>query len=117
MKRFFNYIKQDKIIKLCFQIAGVLLLGQLLFIGFSFFSLPPLIPLFNQLPWGEARLANKFTIGIPSGIVIIVLIGNLLLLNTVYEKSPLLARILGITALLISLLACIFTIQTISILL
>lgn len=116
MKRFFKYVKQDKIIKLSVQISGVLLLGQLIYIGISYFSLPPVLPLFNQLPWGEERLGQQFEIFIPAILVLLVIIGNILLLNRLYEEAPLVSRILAITTLIVSLLAFIFTIQTINIL-
>ena len=116
MKKFFRYTKTDKLIRLSLQIAALLLIAQLGYIAFSYRSLPILIPLFNQLSWGEARFGQRFEIFFPSIIVVIVFITNLLLLNHVYERMPLIARILGITILLISLLSFIFTIQTISIL-
>ena len=117
MKKLFKYAQTDKIIKFSLQISGVLLLAQLLYAVFAYFSLPPLVPIFNQLPWGEERLGQKFEIFIPALLTLIFLFGNLLLVNRVYDRMPLLSRILSITTLLINVLSFIFTVQTLSIIL
>jgi hypothetical protein len=117
MKNLFKYVKTDKIIKWSFQLSTVSLLSQLVYTGFSYLSLPPLVPLFNQLPWGEDRLGQKYEIFIPCILTLLFLIGNLFLINALYEKLPLLSRILSITALLISILSLIFIFQTLSIIL
>lgn len=117
MKNLFKYIKIDKIIKWSFQICAILLSGQIIYTAFSYFSLPPLVPLFNQLPWGKDRLGPTYEIFIPSILTLIFLISNLLLINNLYEKMPLLSRILSITTLIIGILSFIFTLQTLSIIL
>src|SRR6266496_1061063 len=66
MKELFKYAKIDKIIRLSLQISVVLLLCAFIYSVFSYFSLPPLLPLFNQLPWGEERLGQRFEIFLPS---------------------------------------------------
>ena len=108
MKNLFKYVKTDKIIKWSFQLSTVLLLCQIIYTAFSYFSLPPLVPLFNQLPWGEDRLGQKYEIFIPCALTLLFLVGNLLLINTLYEKLPLLSRLLSITTFLIATLSFIF---------
>lgn len=117
MNELFKYIKSDKILKWSFQISVALLLFQIVYLAFSYFSLPPLIPLYNQLPWGEARLGSRLEIFIPSGITLMIIIGNLLFVNKLYNQMPLLSRLLSITTLLISILSFIFTLQTLTIIL
>lgn len=117
MKNLFKYVKIDKIIKWSFQLSAILLVGQIVYTAFSYFSLPPLVPLFNQLPWGEDRLGQKYEIFLPSILAVVFLICNLFLINNLYEKLPLLSRILSITTLLISILSFIFILQTLSIIL
>ena len=117
MKDLFKYAKTDKIIKLSLQASGALLLSELIYTLVVYFSLPPLVPLFNQLPWGEERLGQRIEIFLPVIIALIFLLINLLLLNKLYERLPLISRILSITTLLISVLSFIFTIQTLHIIL
>jgi len=115
MKNLFKYVRTDKIIKFSMQISALLLCGQLIYAIFSYFSLPPLVPIFNQLPWGEQRLGQKFEIFIPALLTLIFLSTNLLLVNKLYERMPLLSRMLGITSLLINVLSFIFSMQTLTI--
>jgi len=112
MKEFFKYAKSDKIIKWSMITSFILILTQLIYIAFFYFRLPPFLPLFNQLPWGEERLGAKIEIFLPTVIVLSFLLFNFFLLNQLYEKMPLVSRILGITSLLISALSLIFVSQT-----
>jgi len=117
MKGLFKYTKTDKIVRLGIVTAGLLVLIEAIFTIVFYFSLPPFLPLFNQLPWGEERLGTKVEIFIPVLITFFFLIFNLLLLNRFYERMPLLSRILSITTLLITLLSFIFILQTLRIIL
>lgn len=112
-----KYIKTDKILKLSIVVSGILLITEIIYTGFFFFSLPPFIPLFNQLPWGEARLGSRWQIFLPILITCGFLITNIFLINYLYEKMPLVSRIIGITTLLITVLSFIFTLQTLQIIL
>jgi len=117
MKDLFKYAKTDKIIRMSLQASGALIFGEIVYTLVVFFSLPPLVPLFNQLPWGEERLGQRFEIFFPALIALLFLFINLLVLNKLYERLPLISRILGITTLLISVLSFIFIIQTLHIIL
>jgi len=117
MRDLFKFLKSDKIIKWSFVISCLLLLASVISIIIFYFSLPPFLPIFNQLPWGEERLGGKIEIFLPIIITFSFLVFNFFLLNQVYEKMPLVARILGITTLLMSALSLIFTIQTLKIVL
>ncbi|SRR6266403_6251073 len=117
MKELFKYAKTDKIIKLSLQASGALLVSEIIYTLVVYLSLPPLVPLFNQLPWGEERLGQRFEIFFPSMVSFVFLLVNLILLNKLYERLPLISRILSITTLLICVLSFIFTIQTLHIIL
>lgn len=117
MKELFKYAKTDKIIRLSLQISLALVLSEIVYTLFCYPSLPPLVPLFNQLTWGEDRLGQRFEIFIPSLTALLFLTTNLILLSKLYERMPLVARILSITTLLISILSFIFTVQTLHIIL
>lgn len=112
MKASFKILKADKIIKWGTWASIGLLVFEVLYIAIFYFSLPPFIPIFNQMPWGENRLGIKIEIFIPVVMTASFLILNFFLLGRLYEKMPLISRILSVTTLLITILSCIFVIRT-----
>lgn len=113
MKKFYKEIKSDKILFLAF-LGGIILISlNLFYILFSYKNLPPLVPLFNQLPWGKARLGFKEQIFLPLVISFLILVGNIFFSSILYKKSALLARMLAITSLLVCFFAFLFVIRTI----
>lgn len=117
MKKILNILKQDKIIVLTYSTATFFAVINLLYILFFFSKLPPFLPLFNQFPWGEKRVGTKTEIFIPLIIVGIVFLSNFFIAGTLYQKMPLVSRILCVTTLLISFFAFLFAIRTIALVL
>jgi len=113
MKGFFKNITSDNITQKGFLFCFAIILLASIYAIFYFNSLPPLLPLFNQLPWGEQRLVNTAGIFIPPTVAFLILVINLILSSLVYKKAPLLSRILAITSLLISVLTFLFVIRTV----
>lgn len=113
MKEFFKDIRSDKTITLAYFINGFFIIAIIVFILFSYGSLPPFIPIFNQLPWGEQRLGATLTILIPVLVALCILIINLITSAITYKKLPLVARMLAAISLLISILTFIFVVKTI----
>ena len=116
MKGLFKKINADKIIRLATYVSVVFLIFHLLYVVIAFSYLPPLLPLFNQMPWNEIekeRLGVKVEIFLPFIIGLSFFFLNLLLALRLYEKMPLVSRILSITSMLINILAIIFVIRTI----
>jgi len=107
-----NLVKADKIIRWGMTFSFVLLLLQAILLGVFFLQLPPIVPLFNQLPWGDARLGAKYEIFLPLVITTVFFLFNYFLLRKLYVSMPLVSRILGITTLLSALLSLIFVIRT-----
>jgi len=112
-----KYIKADKILLYGFLFAIFLLLCTVIFILTFYRHLPPFLPLFNQLSWGDIRLGTKNQLYIPVCIGVLILIGNSILTSVFYEKMPLVSRILCITAVLAALFIFIFTVRTIQLVL
>lgn len=106
-------VTADKIIRLATFITIGLLLLQLIYIILNFNHIPPVIPLFNQLPWGEQRLGNKFSIFLPVLVAAGICLANIILSSVLYERMPLISRILGVTNMLLSLLSIIFIVRII----
>lgn len=113
MKEYFKILKQDKLLKRLFIASFVLLLITVLYIFLNFRDLPPLLPVFNQLPWGEKRLSPTPGIFIPSIVVFVIFIFNIIASSLSYSKSPLIARMFAVTSFLISLLTLLFIVRTI----
>jgi len=112
-----NLVKADKIIRWGMTFSLVLLILQALLLGGFFLLLPPIVPLFNQLPWGDARLGAKYEIFLPLVITTVFFLFNYFLLKKLYLTMPLVSRIIGVTTLLCALLSLIFVIRTLQLIL
>jgi hypothetical protein len=104
-------LRADTIFFWCFYGSLGLLLIALILIVVFYTKLPPVIPIFQQLPWGYDRLGTKETIFIPLGISLLLFVVNFLFSAMYYERLPLVARMLSTTAFLISFFACTITIR------
>lgn len=113
MNASFKHIQADRILYVGFLISLALIALTIVTILFFYRSLPPFIPLYNQLPWGESRLGVKIEIFTPSLIGILIFGANIILSSLFYSKIPLVARIFSITSLLVSLLLLLFIIRLI----
>ncbi len=51
MKGLTRHIKSDKIIRWSVSLSAIILLGETIYALLFFFSLPPFLPLYNQMPW------------------------------------------------------------------
>src|SRR6266851_8619860 len=112
-----NLVKADKIVRWGMTFSFTLLILQAGLVAFFYLKLPPVVPLFNQLPWGDARLGAKFEIFLPLSITALFFIFNYLLLRKLYLSMPLVSRIIGITTLLASSLSFIFIARTLQLIL
>jgi hypothetical protein len=112
MKEYFKHIFTDKIIRWGIEAAGFIMVVQILTVAILYRFLPPYIPLFNQMPWGEERLGLRFEIGLPIVVALFFCIINIFLLRQLYEKMPLVSRIISITTLLTAILSGVFIVRT-----
>lgn len=113
MKRHFKYLKEDKLLLRLFFLSFVLIITTIVYIVIYYSRLPLLLPVFNQLPWGEQRLSDTLGIFIPSIVVFIILFFNIFASAVVYPRSPLISRMFAVTSLLTALLTLLFVIRTI----
>ncbi len=113
MKDFFKNILQDQTTKKIFIANLLLIIFTLALIGFYYRNLPPLIPIFNQLPWGEQRLGSTATIFISPVIALVIFICNIIIAGAAYEKIPLVSRMLATVSLLAGILIFLFTIKVV----
>lgn len=116
MKEFFKDIALDKTITLVFFLSGFFIIIIIIFILFSYGHLPPFVPIFNQLPWGEQRLGTTITVFIPVLVALLILLINIFISTITYKKIPLVARMMAAISLLTSILTFLFVVKTITLL-
>ncbi len=111
--KFFNDIINDKTTRIGFLGAFGAIIGSIALVLFYYNSLPPFIPIFNQLPWGEQRLGTTPAIFQPILIAFLIFLFNLFLLALAYKKMPLVSRMIAATSLSVCILSFIFIVRTI----
>lgn len=111
--KFFKYIIDDKITRLGFVGAFGVMLASIVFVLFYYNRLPPFIPIFNQLPWGEQRLGTTAAIFLPTLIAFLIFLFNLFLSELTYERLPLVSRMIAVTSLSVSIIVFLFMVKTI----
>ncbi len=57
--------------------GGILIIIELFSPLFFYRFLPPFIPIFNQMPWGQERLGKTITIFVPVLVALLISIINL----------------------------------------
>ena len=112
MKERFKHLIQDRIVKVSYISSLLLLLVAFIYTALLYGRLPPLIPIFNQLPWGMQRLADKIMIFLPIVVNSSILTVNIIFSQVVYKKMPLVVRMIGITTLFISFIVLVFLLRT-----
>ncbi len=117
MKEFFKDIRSDKLTFRVFTATLIVILLPLPYILFFYRNLPPYLPVFNQLPWGEPRLAPPIGVLIPSLISLCILIANVFLSPVLYKKTPLVSRMLAVISFIIAILTLLFVFRTVQIIL
>ena len=113
MKNLISNITADKLTFRGFVISFLLTFFTFLYILINYANLPPLIPVFNQLPWGDNRLTPTIGIFIPIVVFIVVFIFNLFLTSVIYSKNPLIARIVAAVTLILAMMNLLFIIRTV----
>lgn len=117
MKEAYRQITADKITRIAMSVSFGLILLHITYLTFFYFNLPPVVPLYNQMPWGEARLGSRVEVIIPIAITVMFFISNYFFLAKLYSTMPLVSRMISITTLLVSLLSFIFIIRTLQLIL
>ena len=113
MKNFIKNITSDKLALRGFFISFILMLFTILYILINYSNLPPFVPIFNQLPWGNDRLTTPLGIFIPTVIFAFVFLFNIIFTSVVYNKNPLIARMVAAVTLILAFMNFLFIIRTI----
>lgn len=117
MKESFKRIKNDRILVRFFGASFIIFILTIGYILLVYGKLPPVLPIFNQLPWGDQRLGTTQAIFLPDLLVFLILIVNLTISGIIYPKTPLLSRMLAVTSFVVSFLTFLFIIRTVQIVL
>lgn len=93
MKKRFSLMISDQFIRICFLLSFISIIPLIAVIIITYPSLPPLIPFFNSMPWGEERLVfSGVTIFLPF-VLLTIFIQNIIQATIAYSKYVLVARI------------------------
>lgn len=101
MNAFFKYFISDKTIFVGSIFSFLVILFTLFYILITYSHLPPYLPVFNQMPWGNARITTREYIFLPLLVSTVIFFSNFTLSFFIYTKIPLIARILIFTNLLV----------------
>lgn len=112
MKELLEDLRADSLIWRGTLLTIAILIISIVYTAFIYHLLPPVIPLFNQLPWGQERLAEKIGIILPVGFTLCAVIVNNVLATTLQKTLPLVGRLLIITSIILTILLMIFLIKT-----
>lgn len=113
MKLSIKELFSDKTFLIFFIGSIFFIIIHLIFVLATIKNLPPFVPLFNQMPWGETRLGEKIQIFIPISIAFLFCISNFLISGYFYKSLPLVCRFLAVTSFLISFLAFLLVVRTV----
>ncbi len=113
MKEKFKILLSDQFIRISLLLSLLFIIPLVIIIIATYGSLPPLIPFFNSMPWGEQRLvASNVTIFLPL-LLIGIFIGNILQATLSYSRYVLVARIVFFNSFLFLLLGLLAYLQII----
>lgn len=108
-----SLLKQEKTIRLATRIYFAILFFTFAFLVFTWKRLPPELPLFYSLPWGEEQLGKpSFLLILPIGSLLMGMV-NFSLAVFSFERQPMLAKILVWATSLLTFLASLTLIKII----
>lgn len=111
MKEKFKIILSDQFIRISLLLSLVFLLPLVVIILLTYGTLPPLIPFYNSMPWGEERLAySQVAVFLPV-ILITLFVVNIAQAMFSYSKYVLVARIVLFNSFLFLLLGLLAYLQ------
>lgn len=111
MKDKFNLVLSDQFARISLILSLMFVVPSIFLILISYTSLPPLIPFFNSMPWGEERLVDSHVIIFLPFILLGIFVGNLLYAIFAYRKNVLVSRIILFNCFLFLLLGLLAYLQ------
>jgi hypothetical protein len=91
----------DRLSRILFTTTFLIVVLDAGVVAIGWGHLPPQIPLFFSLPWGEGRLVSPTWLALPAAASLVILLINLVVAR--FMNEVVLTRILGSTSLLVAL--------------
>lgn len=111
MKGKIRLILRDQFVRVSLLLSLIFLVPLITIIISTYTSLPPLIPFFNSMPWGEERLVNSNVAIFLPILLIVFFVANLFQAVIAYEKYVLVSRIVLFNCFLFLLLGLLAYLQ------
>jgi hypothetical protein len=105
---------QEKINGQLFRWNLILIFGQIIYLFLRFNDLPPQIPVFFSLSWGESQLGSTSILFILPTLSIIICLANNFIAAFLHHRSFLFSRLLVIFSLIFSILSAISLVNIIN---
>jgi hypothetical protein len=102
-----DYQFNDRISNACFIVSFFLIALTFLLVWINFSALPPQVPFFLQHVWGVGQLADKTMLWLQPGLVVIFFLVNYAISIITMRSEPLIARVLGGSVLICSVMSII----------
>lgn len=115
MKERFRNLFGDKACRTLLILTAGGILGQVLFLSVAFRELPPKMPLFYSLHWGEGQLAPTFNLFLIPFLTALFLLINAALSLFVFAADLFWKRILSFTSLVLGMLTTYWIYKTVTI--
>lgn len=111
MKEKFNLMFSDQFVRISISLSFLFVLPLVFLIIYTYQNLPPLIPFFNSMPWGEERLYDsRIAIFLPIILLSVFLI-NIILSTIIYKQFVIISRIILFNCFLFLLLCLLSYLQ------
>lgn len=113
MRGYFKSLLNDTITSWAFWLTIVFLVISIGIVAVVFTKLPPVLPIYNKMAWGYARLGATYEIFFPILLAFALFVGNIIFAKYISGKVPLLTRFLFLTSLSLSVFVAIFIVKLI----
>ena len=111
MREKFKLMISDQFVRISLLLSFLFIVPSVAIVLLTYGNLPPLIPFYNSMPWGEERLASSsLAIFIPI-ILLIVVATNIFQAVFTYKKYVLISRIVLFNSFLFLLLGLLSYLQ------
>lgn len=111
MKDKIKLIVSDQFVRMSIVLSFLFIIPLTTIIIITYSNLPPLIPFFNSMPWGEDRLASSSVAIFLPMLLLAIFIGNIMQAAFAYSKYVLVARIVMFNTFLFLLLGLLAYLQ------
>lgn len=111
MKDKIKLIVSDQFVRMSIVLSFLFIIPLTTIIIITYSNLPPLIPFFNSMPWGEDRLASSNVAIFLPMLLLAIFIGNIMQAAFAYSKYVLVARIVMFNTFLFLLLGLLAYLQ------